>query len=76
MHQCGDQESRLAAMLDSQLFASAPEAAEILRIDRRTLYRALEAGEVPGFKTGVSWKIPTAWLRQRAGMGDRDAATA
>jgi excisionase family DNA binding protein len=76
MHQHEDRERTLTAILDSQLFASAPEAAEILRVDRRTLYKALEAGEVPGFKTGVWWKIPTSWLRERAGMGDRDAASA
>lgn len=61
--------------LSGQLFASVPEAAVILRVDRRTLYRALEAGDVPGFKVGVFWKIPVVWLREVARVGgDSDAA--
>jgi excisionase family DNA binding protein len=72
-----DRERRqLQEKLASQLFLSAPEAAALYRVDRRTLYRALENGEIPGIKVGVTWKIPTAWLRKQAGMGDGDAATA
>jgi excisionase family DNA binding protein len=53
-----------------RLFATAPEAAKVLRTDERTLRRALEAGQVPGFRVGVTWRIPVAWLREQAGLGD------
>lgn len=67
---------QLMNKLVSHLFLTAPEAAVLLDVDRRTLYRALESGEIPGIKVGAFWKIRTAWLRQQAGLGDDDAAIA
>jgi excisionase family DNA binding protein len=59
-----------------RLFATAPEAAEILRADPRTVRRALEAGEIPGLRVGGRWRIPVAWLRQQAGQGGDSAPAA
>ncbi len=33
------------------------EVAEILRVHPRTIYRALVAGTLPGFKIGDSWRV-------------------
>jgi excisionase family DNA binding protein len=66
----------LTVIPDDRLFATAPETAAILRCDRRTVLRMLEAGQIPGIKTGRVWRIPTSWLRARAGIGDGDAASA
>jgi excisionase family DNA binding protein len=64
------QRSEPAALPAGRLFATTPEAAQVLRTDERTLRRALEAGQVPGFRVGVTWRIPVAWLREQAGLGD------
>jgi excisionase family DNA binding protein len=63
-----------SAVIPSQLFATVPEAAVILGVDPRTLRRALDAGQIPGIKVGVFWKIPTSWLRKVAEGGGDDAA--
>jgi excisionase family DNA binding protein len=34
-----------------------PEACELLRISRRTMFRLLASGEVPGVKLGGSWRF-------------------
>jgi excisionase family DNA binding protein len=60
---------------DDRLFVNAREAAGILGMDERTVGSAIRAGQIPAFKVGVFWRIPTAWLRKQAGMGDRDAAS-
>ena len=61
---------------ERRLFVSVAEAAVILETDPRTVRRALQEGQIPGFKVGTFWKIPVSWLRKQAGMGDGDAATA
>ncbi|MGC8827816.1 MAG: helix-turn-helix domain-containing protein, partial [Anaerolineae bacterium] len=45
---------------------------ELLGVDRVTIYRLLDSGELPGFKVGGQWRFSRAeieaWLaRQRAG---------
>jgi excisionase family DNA binding protein len=67
---------QLIKKLNSQLFLSPTEAAELLRSDPRTVRLAAAAGEIPGFKVGTFWKIPTSWLRAQAQIGDGDAAAA
>ena len=34
----------------------------------QTLRKAIEADDVPAVKTGSTYRIPTAWIRQQAGM--------
>jgi excisionase family DNA binding protein len=71
------QSGRTAAeVLDGNLFADVPETAEILRYDERTVRRAIEAGEIPAVRAGERWRVPTAWLRAQARIGDSDAAAA
>ena len=65
-----------AEVLDGNLFADVPETAEILRYDERTVRRAIEAGEIPAVRAGERWRVPTAWLREQAGLGGGDAASA
>jgi excisionase family DNA binding protein len=48
-------------------FASAPEAAAFLGVDIRTLRRAIQAGQIPATRVGVTWRVPTAWLMETAG---------
>jgi excisionase family DNA binding protein len=65
-----------ATTLTERLFASVPEAADVLRYDPRTVRRAIEAGEIPAVRAGGRWRIPTSWLRAQAQIGDSDAASA
>ena len=51
-----------------QLFIGIPETALLLNRDERTIRRAVERGEIPGQKFGARWSIPTAWVRQQAGI--------
>lgn len=41
---------------------TAEEAAEILRVNPHTVYRALRAGKLPGGKVGNQWRISRADL--------------
>jgi excisionase family DNA binding protein len=59
-----------------RLFAKVPEAAELLRMDERTVRRALVAGQIPGFRVGATWRVPVAWLREQAGLGSDGAPAA
>ena len=67
---------RAVPLLPGRLFATAPETAQVLRSDERTVRRALERGDIPGFRVGQHWRVPVAWLREQAGLGGGDAATA
>ena len=62
--------------LAERLFVTPAEAARLLGMDPRTVRRAIAEGQIPGFKVGTSWKIPTAWLRSQARIEDSVAATA
>jgi excisionase family DNA binding protein len=52
--------------LGERLFATVNETAAITRYDPRTVRRAIERGEMPGIKVGVTWRVPVAWLREQA----------
>jgi excisionase family DNA binding protein len=52
------------------LFADVPETAAVLRYDARTVRRAIEAGEIPAVRAGERWRVPTAWLREQAGLSE------
>jgi excisionase family DNA binding protein len=53
--------------LAGRLFATVPEAAEILCYDVRTVRRAIAAGEIPAVRAGSTYRISVAWLREQAG---------
>jgi len=44
-------------------------AAAILNYDRRTICKAIEAGEIPATRAGATWRVPTAWLLKLARLG-------
>lgn len=54
--------------LDGLLFADVAQVASIFGCDERTVRKAAAAGEIPASRIGNKWMIPTAWLRQRAGV--------
>ncbi|MGO9292505.1 MAG: helix-turn-helix domain-containing protein [Streptosporangiaceae bacterium] len=60
--------------IGGKLFATTTEAAAILRYDRRTIYQGIEAGEIPATRVGATYRIPTSWIREQAGLGAGDAA--
>ncbi len=41
---------------------TADEAADYLRVSRKTLYRLVSAGKIPGNKVGRSWRFRRADL--------------
>lgn len=51
-------------------------AAAALRIGQVQAYRAVASGELPAFRIGRSWRVPTAELRRMLGLDERtdDAA--
>lgn len=53
--------------LEHHLFASVPEAAVILRSDKRSVRRAIAAGEIPAVRIGARSLVPLEWLRKVAG---------
>jgi excisionase family DNA binding protein len=57
------------ADLSDRLFATAPEAAALLRLHPRTVRRQVDAGLIPGFKAGREYRIPADWLRAQASQG-------
>jgi excisionase family DNA binding protein len=55
----------------AQEFLSVDEAAELLRVNRKTLYKAIEEGEIPGvLKVGRSIRISRIHLLGLPGLGD------
>lgn len=45
-----------AAMTTPQVY-TVPELAKILKVNPQTVYRALEAGRLRGFKVGSAWRV-------------------
>jgi excisionase family DNA binding protein len=52
--------------LHGRSFATAPETADILGYDVRTVRRAIEAGDIPAVRAGSTYRIPVSWLRSAA----------
>jgi hypothetical protein len=49
-----------------KLWISPAKAAAVMERDVRTIYGALERGEIPNTKVGQRYQIPVAWLRRQA----------
>ena len=49
-------------------FLTVNEAAKVLRVGRRTVYRLVETGKVPAKKVGGRWRIPRAGLVEFIGV--------
>lgn len=52
-----------------RLFATVPEFVRVSGYDQRTVRKGIEAGEIPAFRVGATWRIPVAWIREQAGLG-------
>lgn len=64
-----------AALLRGRLFVSTADAATILGVDRRTLNRAISAGDIPAVRVGQQYRLSAAWLRAAAHLpGETEAA--
>jgi hypothetical protein len=61
---------------EQQLFIDVPAVARILGRDERTVRKAVESGAIPGQKVGARWLVPTAWVRQQAGLPEPATAAA
>lgn len=45
-------------------YLTIEEVAKRLRVNKRTVYRLAEKGEIPAFKFGKSWRIDQAKLEE------------
>jgi excisionase family DNA binding protein len=48
---------------DAPLVMTAEEVADLIRVDRMTIYKALASGGIPGRKVGRQWRIARDELR-------------
>jgi len=46
----------MTAMAEPQVY-TVDELAKLLRVNARTIYRALEAGELRSFRVGTQWRV-------------------
>lgn len=51
-----------------------PTTGELLGMGRNQTYAAAKAGEIPTFKVGRIWKVPTAKLLDLLGLTDQSPA--
>ena len=49
-------------------FLTVNEAAKVLRVSRRTVYRLVESRKVPAKKVGRRWRISRAGLKEFIGV--------
>lgn len=46
---------------------TADEVAELLRVNRSTVYRHIKAGEIPSIVIGTSIRVPAEWVHKTFG---------
>lgn len=46
-----------------RLFLTVTEVAALMRVDPRTVRRAIEAGQIPATRVGQIWRIPVEKFR-------------
>lgn len=63
--------SSLPPVLDGRSFATVAEAAGVLRVDARTVRRAITEGLIPATKVGRDYRVPVEWLRRELAKADR-----
>lgn len=54
--------------LRNKLFATTTEAAAVLNYDRRTVVKGIESGEIPSVRVGSTYRVPTKWIFEQAGL--------
>ena len=65
----------LSVLPPGRLFATVPEFGKVTGYDQRTIRAGIEAGEIPAFRVGATWRIPVAWIREQARLVPSDAAS-
>lgn len=60
----------------TQPSTDVPTAGLFENNSRNTAYRRRETGELPAFKAGAQWRVPTEFLLQRAGLTTPEARAA
>jgi excisionase family DNA binding protein len=58
----------------ASLFLSPREAALLLPVSRGTIYRMIRKGEAPYERISGRIFIPVWWIRQKAGLDERETA--
>jgi excisionase family DNA binding protein len=53
---------------EGRMFTDTAITASVLRCDRRTVRAMCRRGEIPCTMTGAEFRIPVAWLAERAGV--------
>lgn len=49
-------------------FLSVEQAGHVLGLSRDSIYAAIHAGSIPSIRVGRLYRVPTAALRQMAGL--------
>lgn len=57
-----------ASPTGSDTFLTPREAAAVLRLSLQTVYRHLEAGEIPSVRVGKTYRIPRAEFEEKFGL--------
>lgn len=56
--------------MDSLVFYTAQEVADLLRLNHQVVLRKLQAGEIPAYKIGREWRVEQSrllgWLEERS----------
>lgn len=60
--------------INGRIFCTVTEAAALLDVDARTMRGALKRGDIPGLRTGSTWRVPTSWLREKAQITQAEEA--
>lgn len=47
------------------------QALELLKIDRKTLYKLLKNGDIPAIKLGAQWRIPEEEIAKLIGKAQK-----
>ena len=50
--------------MDANRFMTVEEARQFLRLSRKTIYKLLESGVIPGQKFGRDWRVDREQLEQ------------
>lgn len=50
--------------MNKKLVLTAEETAKVLRENQRTTLNRLESGEIPAYREGTHWKVPTKLLER------------
>lgn len=49
----------------SRPFWTVQEVADLMRVNRKTIVREIEAGNIPSIKVGRQFRIPETWIKDQ-----------